>query len=51
MKKTGFALLIALLLLVPNVMYAHSRTDFQDAMRTLWSDHVASTRLFIVSGG
>ncbi len=46
MKK---ALLIAALFLFPTVTYAHSKTDFQDAMRRLWSDHVAYTRLFIVS--
>jgi len=50
MNKTRFAALIAfLLLLAPNVTYAASRSDFQDAMRRLWSDHVAYTRLFIVS--
>jgi hypothetical protein len=38
----------AILFLFPNVAYAHSRSDFQDAMRRLWSDHVAYTRLFIV---
>ena len=50
MNKTRFAVLIAfLLLLVPNVNAATSKSDFQDAMRRLWSDHVAYTRLFIVS--
>ena len=50
MNKTRFGFLAALLLLlVPNVTYAASRSDFQDAMRRLWSDHVAYTRLFIVS--
>jgi hypothetical protein len=36
-------------MLVPNVTYAHSKTSFHDAMRRLWGDHVAYTRLFIVS--
>src|SRR3954447_25150190 len=50
MNKNRFAFLIALLLLlVPNVTFAASRSDFQDAMRRLWSDHVAYARLFIVS--
>lgn len=49
MKPSRFALLIAALLLVPNVTYADSKSQFQDAMRRLWSDHVAYTRLFIVS--
>ena len=49
MNKTRFAFLMAFLLLVPNVTFAASRSDFQDAMRRLWSDHVAYTRLFIVS--
>jgi len=34
--------------LVPTASYAASKSDFQDAMRRLWSDHVAYTRLFIV---
>jgi len=49
MNKTRFALLISFLLIVPNVYAATSRSNFQDAMRRLWSDHVAYTRLFIVS--
>jgi hypothetical protein len=49
MNKSRFAFLIAFLLLVPNATYATSKSDFQDAMRRLWSDHVAYTRLFIVS--
>lgn len=49
MNKTRFALLISFLLVVPNVYAATSRSSFQDAMRRLWSDHVAYTRLFIVS--
>jgi len=49
LKRNRLALLTALLLLVPNVMYGETRMAFQDAMRRLWSDHVAYTRLFIVS--
>jgi len=48
MHKSRFAFLIAFLLLVPNV-HAATKAEFQDAMRRLWSDHVAYTRLFIVS--
>jgi hypothetical protein len=49
LNKTRLVLAVAFLVLVPNTAYAHSRGDFQDAMRRLWSDHVAYTRLFIVS--
>jgi hypothetical protein len=34
--------------LLPNASYAMTKDQFQDAMRRLWSDHVAYTRLFIV---
>lgn len=40
---------VAVLLLLPSTTYAHSHKAFHDAMRRLWSDHVAYTRLFIVS--
>jgi len=42
------AILIGLLL-VPNVAWAASKSEFHDAMRRLWADHVSYTRLFIVS--
>jgi len=48
LNKARFAIPVIILLLVPTVAYAHSKSDFQDAMRRLWSDHVAYTRLFIV---
>lgn len=35
-------------LFLPNPSYAMTKAEFQDAMRRLWSDHVAYTRLFIV---
>lgn len=38
-----------ILLTVPNITYARTRQSFHDDMRRLWSDHVAYTRLFIVS--
>jgi hypothetical protein len=47
-NKNRLALVAVIALLVPNVTYAHSKSSFQDAMRRLWSDHVAYTRLFIV---
>jgi hypothetical protein len=46
--KTRLTFAIAVLLLVPNLAYAHSKSSFHDAMRRLWSDHVVYTRLFIV---
>ena len=49
LNKTRLILAAAILLLIPDVTYAHSKSSFQDAMRRLWSDHVVYTRLFIVS--
>lgn len=49
LNRTRLMLVTAILLLIPTVTYADSRSSFQDAMRRLWSDHVAYTRLFIVS--
>ena len=49
LNKARIAVAALVLLLVPNVTFAMSRSDFHDAMRRLWSDHVAYTRLFIVS--
>jgi hypothetical protein len=48
-KRIPVATAIFILFLIPTQAYAHSREGFQDAMRRLWSDHVAYTRLFIVS--
>lgn len=49
LNRTRIAFVAAILLLAPNVMYADSKSAFHDAMRNLWADHVAYTRLFIVS--
>jgi hypothetical protein len=49
LKRTRLMLATAILLLIPTITYADSRSSFQDSMRRLWSDHVAYTRLFIVS--
>ena len=47
--RIRIAFAVVLLLLVPALSQAHSKQTFGDAMRRLWSDHVAYTRLFIVS--
>jgi len=48
LHRTRLAIATIILLLVPNVTYAHSKSSFHDGMRRLWSDHVVYTRLFIV---
>ncbi|MGZ7078245.1 MAG: glycosyltransferase [Thermoanaerobaculia bacterium] len=47
MNRIRVATAIIFLLVVPNA-HAQSKQAFHDAMRRLWSDHVAYTRLFIV---
>lgn len=49
LNRTRLAVVATILLLFPNVTYAHSKSTLHDAMRRLWSDHVAYTRLFIVN--
>ena len=48
-NRFRLAIAIAILLFVPNVTYALTTEELHDSMRKLWSDHVAYTRLFIVS--
>jgi hypothetical protein len=48
LNKIRLAIITTVLLLASNAAFAMSKADFQDAMRRLWSDHVAYTRLFIV---
>ena len=47
MNRIRVAAAAIILLVLPNA-YAQSKPAFHDAMRRLWSDHVAYTRLFIV---
>lgn len=47
-NKVRFTFALGVLLLAPTFLYADSKSDFHNAMRRLWSDHVAYTRLFIV---
>jgi hypothetical protein len=47
-NKARLTIAVLALLFVPTLTYADSKSDFQDAMRRLWSDHVVYTRLFIV---
>ena len=49
LNRTRLALVATTLLLIPSATHAQSRSSFHDAMRRLWSDHVAYTRLFIVA--
>jgi hypothetical protein len=48
-KTKRLSVLLAMLLLVPSVTYATTKAQLHDGMRRLWSDHVAYTRLFILS--
>ena len=49
LNRNRLALAATIMLLVPNVTYAQTKSSLHDAMRRLWSDHVAYTRLFIVA--
>jgi len=49
LNRARIALAAAILFFIPTITNAQSKSSFQDAMRRLWSDHVAYTRLFIVS--
>ena len=47
--KPVSVLLLTVLLAASQAAHAHSKSGFQDAMRALWEEHVAYTRLYIVS--
>lgn len=49
MKTRLFGLVITLAFGLSTSAFAHSKSEFHDAMRALWEDHAAWTRMYIIS--
>ncbi|HEX9161365.1 MAG TPA: glycosyltransferase [Thermoanaerobaculia bacterium] len=49
MKTKLTTAVFSLLLLASTPVFAHSKSEFHDAMRKLWADHMQYTRMYIIS--